>query len=248
MDESDSESDAGPTFNNGEKYPLEGKYRNAADKAEIMAMPEVKREEVLAERAQEAEDENRHNLLRRMLEARDENNNKNEKKRKSPSDGREDDPRKTSRQRTKLGGGKVGESSTGIDSLKRARAEKVDKLRQRNEARERNKGRKDEDYSEADADGDSDVDWDTGRLKTKKSKSPDYRDAEPADLRDLERIRIGRSHFAKVCFYPGFEHAITGCKARICVGPDAKGENVYRMTTIKCMFPFSIYIFLLTTA
>ncbi|KAH8820911.1 RNA polymerase II transcription elongation factor-like protein Rtf1p [Xylogone sp. PMI_703] len=239
MDESDSDSDASPAnfYDEADKYPLEGKFLNEAEKAEIMAMPEIKREELLAERAQEVERERQNRALRQLLSAREAETRKQEKKRKAGSADLDESQRKTSRQRTKLGGGKVGETSTGIDSLKRARAEKNDRQRRRDEDKERNRDRKTyghDDYSDADAEGDSEVEWDDGRAKDKKSRTPDYKDAQPADLHDIERVRVGRSRFAMVCFYPGFDEAITGCYARISVGVDKEtGQNVYRMALIK---------------
>lgn len=234
MNESDSDSDA-PAFDDGDRYPLEGKFVNAADKAEIMAMPEIKREELLAERALEVERDRQNRALRQILNAREAEGRKQEKKRKAATADLDENQRKTSRQRTKLGGGKVGESSTGIDNLKRARAEKSDRQRRREQDRERNKDRKsqNDDYLDDDADGESDVDWDDGKAK-KRSASPDYRDAEPAGLHDIERVRVGRSRFALVCFYPGFEEAITGCFVRISIGVDkTTNQNIYRMAVIK---------------
>ncbi|TAQ86671.1 hypothetical protein B7494_g4991 [Chlorociboria aeruginascens] len=238
MDESDSDSDAGPAndYEDGDRYPLEGKFMNAADRAEIMAMPEIKREELLAERAQEIEKERQNRALRQLLNAREAEKSKQDKKRKAGAAELEDNQRKTSRQRTKLGGGKVGEASTGIDNLKRARAEKNNRQLRRDEDKERSKDFRptNEGYSDSNADGDSEVEWDDGKGKKKKSLSPDFRDAEPAGLHDIERVRVGRSRFALVCFYPGFDDAITGCFTRISVGLDKEtGQNVYRMALIK---------------
>lgn len=235
MNESDSDSDAPGLYDDDDRYPLEGRFVNAADKAEIMAMPEIKREELLAERAHEVERDRQNRALRQILNAREAEGKKQEKKRKAATADLDENQRKTSRQRTKLGGGKVGESSTGIDSLKRARAEKSDRQRRRDEDKERNKDKRAhrDDYLDEDADGESDVDWDDGKAK-KKSASPDYRDAEPAALHDIERVRVGRSRFAMVCFYPGFEEAITGCFVRINIGVDKEtGQNIYRMAVIK---------------
>lgn len=225
-------------YDDGDRYPLEGKFMNAADKADIMAMPEIKREELLADRAQEVERDRQNRALRQLLNAREAESKKLDKKRKAGAADLDENQRKTSRQRTKLGGGKVGEASSGIDSLKRARAEKNDRQRRRDEDKERNKNRRElhEEYSDADADGDSEVEWDDGRSKNKKSNSPEYRDAEPAGLHDVERVRVGRTRFAMVCFYPGFDEAITGCFVRISVGVDKEtSQNVYRMAVIKGM-------------
>jgi RNA polymerase-associated protein RTF1 len=240
MDESDSELDAAPAlYDDGERYPLEGKFMNAADKADIMAMPEIKREELLAERAQEILKERQYRALRHILNAREPESRKHDKKRKAGAADLEENQRKTSRLRTKLGGGKVGETSTGIDSLKRARAEKNDRERRREEDKERNKDRRaaQDNYSDADADGDDEVEWDDGKAKNKKSHSPDYRDAEPSNLQDVNRVKVGRTQFAKVCFYPGFDDAITGCFARINVGVDKEtNQNIYRVGLIKGMY------------
>ncbi|CZR59892.1 related to Pol II transcription elongation factor [Phialocephala subalpina] len=235
MDESESESDAGAAFDDGDRYPLEGKFINSTDKAEILAMPEIKREELLAERAQEVERDRQNRALRQLLNAREAESKKLDKKRKASAAELEESQRKTSRQRTKLGGGKVGEASTGIDSLKKARAEKNDRQRRRDEDKERNRGRRAvQDESDQDAEGDSEPEWDDGRSKNKKSKSPEYKDAEPAGLHDIERVRVGRTRFAMVCFYPGFDEAITGCFVRISVGIDKEsGQNIYRMALIK---------------
>jgi RNA polymerase-associated protein RTF1 len=155
MDESDSATDAAGMYDDGDTYPLEGKFMNSTDKAEIMAMPEIKREELLAERAQEVERDRQNRALRQLLKTREADIKKSDKKRKATAADLDENQRKTSRQRTKLGGGKVGEASTGIDSLKRARAEKTDRQRRRDEDKERNKDRRAhrEDYSDVDADG-----------------------------------------------------------------------------------------------
>jgi RNA polymerase-associated protein RTF1 len=239
MDESDSDSDASPTGADDEieRFPIEGKYLSHADKAEIMAMPEIKREELLAERAQQVVADRQRRAIRQLLNVRDAGKKRDDKKRKADSADLDESKRKTARQRTKVGGGRVGEVTSGIDNLKRARAEKDDRQRRRQEDKDRNRdhrGNAQEDYSDADADGESEVEWDDGKPKDRKSPSPDHRDAQPADCQDVDRVRVGRSQFALVCFYPGFNEAITGCFVRINVGPNKEtGDNVYRMGLIK---------------
>jgi RNA polymerase-associated protein RTF1 len=235
MDESDSELES-QMYDDADPYPLEGKYKSSADKASIMAMSEIKREELLAERASEQEKNRQHRALRQLLSAREAHNKNLEKKRKAKDAELDESGRKTSRQRTKLGGGKVGEASSGIDSLKRARAEKTDRQRRRDEDNARTKDRRTahDDYSDQDADAESDVEWDDGKNKNKRDPSPDYRDAEPAGLHDIERVRVGRTRFAMVCFYPGFDDAIVGTYVRISVGVDKEsGQNIYRMALVK---------------
>lgn len=238
MDESDSDSDAEPELEDeGDKYPFEGKFLDAAEKAKIMALPEIKREEILAERAQEVETDRQNRVLRQFINSRKADERKRDKKRKAGNAGLDEDDRKPARQRTKLGGGKVGESSSGIEKFKRAKAEKDDRNRRREEDRARNNGGRDaghDEYSDHDAGMESDVEWDDGKSKAKKADSPDLRDSEPAGLPELQRVRVGRSQFAMVCFYPGFEEAITGTFVRINVGNE-KGA-CYRMAVVKGTF------------
>ncbi|KAI5860792.1 plus-3-domain-containing protein [Durotheca rogersii] len=243
MDESDSESDvfqtthAASKMDGGDdtKYPVDGIYASEAEKDEILGMPELEREQLLAKRQEEVDRQRQNTLLRRLLKTR-EDDSQSAKKRKAGTADLDDTQRKTSRQRTRVGGSKVGETSAGIESLRRARAEKSDRMRRREEDRERNKGKlhstsRDPDH---DRDGDSDADWPrTSKERRSKSRTPEVKEIPLADLRDIERIRLGRSRFSQVCFYPGFEQAIVGCYVRVAIGPGSDGVGVYRMALIR---------------
>ncbi|KAK7992895.1 RNA polymerase-associated protein [Apiospora saccharicola] len=242
MDESDSEAGS-PAGNNNiglddeeNKYPHEGMFASEQEKEDIMALREVERESILAERMQEIERQRQNRLLRQLV---GDNDKKAAKKRKANDAELEDAQRKTSRQRTKIGGNKVGETSSGIESLRRARAEKNDRQRRLAEDRERNKD-KHTSYSRGspddDRDGDSDVEWSRDDRRRSRSHTPEQKEAPPAELRDIERVRLSRSRFGQICFFPGFEDAITGCFVRISIGPDSRDPragNVYRMAVIK---------------
>lgn len=242
MDESDSESDTLQATNtNGKmdddddnKYPIDGIYANEAEKEEILAMPELEREQLLARRQEEVDRQRQNTLLRRLLKTR-EDDSQSVKKRKASAADLDESQRKPSRQRTRVGGSRVGETSSGIESLRRARAEKNDRQRRREEDRERNKkSHSSRDSPGRDVDDDSDVDW-AGRSRDRfsKSRTPEVKETPLADIRDFERVRLGRSRFARVCFYPGFNEAITGCYVRIALGPGSDGSNVYRMALVK---------------
>ncbi|KAI1820424.1 hypothetical protein F4861DRAFT_61431 [Xylaria intraflava] len=247
MDESDSESDSFPVSHaasrkveddeGGEpKYPVEGIYASEAEKEEILAMPELEREQLIAKRKEENDRERQNILLRRLLQVNKQESSQSAKKRKAGTAELEDGQRKTSRQRTKIGGSKVGETSAGIASLRRARAEKSDRQRRREEDRERTKGRPTtRDSTHEDDDAHSGSEWAKGYgRKPSKSMTPEKRDVPLADLRDFERVRLSRSRFAEVCFYPGFDDAITGCYCRVAVGPNRDtGETEYQMGVIK---------------
>ena len=243
MSESEAEnSTTGEVLDEGPLYPIDNKFSSEKDKAEIMALAEVEREAILAERAQQLERQHQDGILRRLIQryqTKDGEKAKNldSKKRKADNADVEDVQRKSSRQKTTLGGRKVGETSDAMEAYKRQREQKgiINEQRKREgeERKERKKrGSLDRD-SEADADGESEVDW-NDKPKDSKPFESAPRDELPPDLHDFSRVKISRENFAKVCFYPGFDNAIKDCFARVSIGPDrVTGETLYRMCQIK---------------
>ncbi|CAK7211328.1 RNA polymerase-associated protein rtf1 [Sporothrix curviconia] len=249
MEESDSDSEANVVSSkkaraavtvddddDENKYPVDGLFATHEEKEEIMNMREVDREQILAERAQEKDRIHQNKLLRQLV-----SNDEQRKKRSASAADLDEGQRKTSRVRTKLGGTKVGETHSAIDTLKSRRAEK----RRREEDRERRKDRPssrggrsghsdddgDDDANYSADDGDSDVEW---AKPSKKSRSPEPKVSQVTELRDVERVRLSRSRFGQVCFYPGFNEKITGTFVRISIGPDPDTrEPVYRMALVK---------------
>lgn len=238
MSESESDSSRNNANADGPMFPLENKFYSEKDKAEILALSEVQRESILAERAQLLERKLQDLHLRRLLQAREhaESKSSDKKKRKAGTADLEDGQRKSSRQKTTLGGRKVGETSDAMKAYKRQLEQKVMRGEQRRREDEDGKdgkaqGTANTGYSDADADGESEVEWDNAKPKVNDAV---VREEQPAALIDFERVRVGRDNFAKVCFYPGFDDAIKNCFARINIGPDkATGENVYRVAQIK---------------
>lgn len=222
MDESDSD-DGEPQRgradpDDDEKYPVEGMYLSHSEKAKIMAMGELEREQIIADRMTEIERQRQNRLLRQMVE--NEERKQVKKKRTAETAQLDDVSRKTSRQRT-------GKGETAMDSLRRARAEKQKR-------REDNERRRDT-YSPRRGDSPSrDSDGSFGRVESRTPEPEAPRDAPPAELHDYDRVRLGRNEFAQVCFTPGFESAITGCYIRIALGPHPEtGIEQYRMVVIK---------------
>lgn len=235
MSESDSDSEgSAPVDGDGPIFPYDKLYYSSKDKHEIMAMPEIQREQILSERAQQVDRHNQDIALRRLLASRerDEARQAKKNKRKASSASLDDVQRKSSRQKTTLGGRKVGEASGAIEAYKRQREQKGkrDELRRRDPVKDTSRA-KEEGLTEDDADGESEAEWDD----RDRSPSPP-KDDPPAELRDLQRARVGRSNFAQVCFYPGFDDAISGCYVRVNVGPNRDtGSNEYRVCLIKSM-------------
>ncbi|KAL0942378.1 RNA polymerase-associated protein RTF1 [Colletotrichum truncatum] len=239
MDESDSEAEqhggrAADDDDEEDKYPVDGMFRSLAEKEQVMAMREVERESLLAERQAEIE-RHRQNRMLRQLVSKQENKEKKQKLHKRSADDAdlEDGARKASRPRTD------GKTSA-INSLLLRRAEKSDRARRREEDRQKgNRSPRDDDYGGRD---ESDIDDDYGERsrRRRKSRSPEEeivaRELPPPDMRDFERIRVGKSRFAEYCFNPGFESAMIGCYVRISLGPDPKtGSDEYRMARIQAI-------------
>ncbi|KXG45942.1 Plus-3 [Penicillium griseofulvum] len=235
MSESESEADnSGDEDEDRPIFPYDKLYYSAQDKKDIMAMPEIQREETLSERAQQVDRHNQDLALRRLLasRSREEARAAKKAKRKAGSAGLDDNQRKSSRQKTTLGGRKVGETSGAIEAYKRQREQKGkrDELRRRDPAKSRRRSRSiGSDISDEDADAESDLELDdrVGRPVSIPKDDP------PAELREIRRAQVGRNNFAKVCFYPGFENAMIGCYARLSIGPHPdSGQNEYRLGLI----------------
>lgn len=238
MEESDSEAEAEATQpvsadDVEEKYPIEGLYVSIAEKHEISRMREVERETILAERREENQRFKQNRMLRQLVTAAEEKE-KEQQRRKRTADDADLDDQRTSRQRTRLDGTKMGETSSGLDTLRRARAEKSDRQRRREEGRDRQQEditpRKDR------RDRDAFDDYEDERDRDDRRRSPeDTRAVEPR-LIDFERLRISRNNFAEVCFKPNFEKTLTDCYVRV-LGKPQGGRQCYHMVCIKGSSP-----------
>ncbi|KAJ3475306.1 hypothetical protein NLG97_g9506 [Lecanicillium saksenae] len=210
MDESDSDDEpsrgrgSGGGGNDEEKYPVDGKFRSESEKAEIMAMPELEREQILADRANEIERLRQNRLLRQMVEETQNDERKTKKKRSADSADLDEDDE-----------GRRGKSS-----------------RRTGEASGRPREARDAYSPRRDSDDESEDEYRRGSRTPEKKE--EKKDEPKPELRDFERVRLGRNEFAQVCFTPGFEPAITGCFIRIALGPHPEtGVEQYRMAIIK---------------
>ncbi|PGG97081.1 hypothetical protein AJ79_09355 [Helicocarpus griseus UAMH5409] len=234
---SESDSDASPPPDDqGPLFPYEKLFYSAKDKAEVMALPEIQREEMLSERAQQVDRHNQELALRRLFASKKREEARAAQKKRKAGPDLEDNQRKSSRQKTTLGGRKVGETSDAIEAYKRQREQKGKRDEQRrrdasSKKKDRTSGSADEDYSDQDANAESDVEWDDAPRR----RSPSLpKDDPPAELRDIQRARVGRSNFAQVCFYPNFDSAISNCYVRVVIGVNKETQqNEYRLCLIK---------------
>jgi hypothetical protein len=226
MEESDSEADNDddvPARSSDIPYPLEGKYIDAKDKARINGLPQLERERILGERAEELNKAQWAAELSRRAKEKELQGTPTDRKRKASSIEPDDSQRKSSRQ-------KVRGKNEKLEAYKLERAQRGQQRQRHDDRRNR---RRSSSYdsrrgSDRDADGESEVEY------TEYDNAP--RQEEPAELRHFESIRVGRGFFAEVCFNPGFEEAMAGAFVRVGTGQDSHHRTLYKMAQIKGMF------------
>lgn len=225
MEESSAESEAEPAApvddedDDGPLYPLEGRFKNETDKARILALPEIQREEVFYQRETELLRRQQHLQLRQKLKEKERFESKN--KRKAGAADLEDDTRRAVRPKT--------DKARALDELKRSRENKAKENLKRGPVRPARRSRSGSGLSsDKDAEGESEMEWDD-----RAHKLGPGRDQPPAQLADIERARLGRSRLAALCFYPGFEDMVSGCFARVNITQAGAPGPVYRMGMIK---------------
>lgn len=232
-----SDSDDGPPMvgNAGPVFAYQTYYHSADDKAKIDSLPEIEREQILADRSSKVEEYQQNMALQHLLasRAKEAKEEADKKKRKIGATDLEEGQRKSSRQRTTLGGRKAGERNETIEAYKKTRETRRDEQRLRGAGSRKDRVRNtssgnDSDSLDADGDYDSDA---KGSVKA----TPPPKDEPLAEIQDIQRAKIGRLNFAQVVYNPGFDKAVEGCYARICIGPSERvpGTNEYRLARIE---------------
>ena len=219
----------------GNPFPVENKFTSQKDKRHVMSLPEIEREAILADRAAQYERKALDIRLRRMLESRAEAEGKGSTKRKAGEE-IEESPRKSARQKTTLGGRKVGEASDAIEAYKRQREEKGKNdekrrreglLRKQNRARSSSAGQ----HSSVDGDHDSEVEWHEAKSKQDEIRA---RNSQPADYNDFRRVTWTRNMLAQFSFFPGFDNAVKDCFIRTASKPAAGSQQMgYELLQVK---------------
>ncbi|KAF2397472.1 hypothetical protein EJ06DRAFT_150577 [Trichodelitschia bisporula] len=220
MDESGSESgaDMDNSIHEGSKYPLEGKFRDAADKAEIMAMSQLERETLLAERAEEQVKKTRDLALRNLLEAKDREGDKSATKKRKASAAELEDSQRSVRPKNKR--------DQALESYTRQRENAHNEDRKRSARHPTRRSRSPSSSSEREDD-------------RQREPSPKFGDPNiPATYVDARRIFVDRRVLHQYCFYPNFDDATTGCFVRVCTGMDQ-----YKIMKIKGYTAGKPYLF-----
>jgi RNA polymerase-associated protein RTF1 len=224
MSESESEVDKPREVSSSDEIPPPFGYQkyfySAEDKAQIEDLPELERESAITERRDIYDRWTQDNQIRRILEKRTAEEAAREKKRKADDADFGEGQRKSTRQKTTLGGRKVGETDDNLEAYKRQREQKSQRKAlslTKTRDRRRSPGSP---FSDADADGESDVGYDTPKQKNGapyRSVST-VKEDEPMEYADVSRLVISRYDLTKYAFYPTFETAVVGTFVRGLVG------------------------------
>lgn len=227
-------------------FPLEGKYKDTADRDHLESLPEMERETILFERSQ---------VMRKYQERKLFRERGRKLKQQKIQAGEDSQKTRSSNRSTR---------ATGHSDIKASKLSQLKKQRER-----KSKGRRSSDYEESDEDNYGDEDefkddfieedsdykendddeegYDPYARKSKYAQDNDEEEDEEvewaeqldrdAEVQDFNKIRIGRSFVAKYCFYPGFNELIQGCYGRVNVGVDKRtGNAAYRMVKIEKVF------------
>ncbi|KAG0658969.1 RNA polymerase-associated protein rtf1 [Monosporozyma unispora] len=218
-------------------FPLEGKYKDSADRDQLEAMPEMERETLLFERSQIMRKYQERRLFRERKRQQEINNNKVSNVRSSG--------------RTTHATGHSDLKSSKLSQLKKQREKKQNKYYSDDEDEYRDDEEEEEEednYEDNYKDDDEEYMEDEADYNplARKSKyeAPSEDEVEWAedveresDLNDFNKLRIGRSFVAKFCFYPGFNDLIKNCYGRVNVGVNKRsGQPMYRMVKIERVF------------
>lgn len=216
-EDGDGFDDAGDADDLINPYPLEGKFKDEADRDKLESMDEMQREQILFDRTQEMERFNEKKYLQqRMMQQK-----KMKKLQSLPKATR-------SSNRTK---GSTNKSSKldKLNELRKQREQKSKKQDRGYDDEDEDDEDDDEEEEEEESDGyDSDVKW--GGVSKSKSKP---KSNSPATLKEINLATVGRSLLAKFCFYSNFKDIIIDCYSKINLGVDKRTHKpIYRLVKI----------------
>lgn len=216
--ENSEDEDAPNRITSANLYPFEGIYKDYADKQRIQSMSELDREAILGDRQDELQKIKDRENIKNMVRAREE-----------ASSGKRYSAREKNR--------------TGATSEK---AQKLDELKQRRQAKERRPKLNNGDSSEFSRKRSGDLGWDDGSedgeidVIEEQALAREERAAkkldENATLRDIRSVMLTRSRAAELCSTKFFEEYVKGMWVRVSVGfskDDPKREVKYRVGEIR---------------
>ncbi|GAA98436.1 hypothetical protein E5Q_05122 [Mixia osmundae IAM 14324] len=201
-------------------YPLEGKYKDAADRAYLMTLTQIQREEILAEREEEKQEQ----IDAREIRALAQNAGKTNR---APA-------RASTRKQT------VAPSKTdkAIDALKKSRTDRIEKKTTRSSAapkRDRKPANEESDEEVAQAaqesEGSEEETYSRRRGRVKVDK-PTRAQEQEATHAEINSILVTRDQLTRYWPCPWFAEWAKDAYVRVLVGVDDTKQNVYRLSRI----------------
>ncbi|KIO24932.1 hypothetical protein M407DRAFT_76345 [Tulasnella calospora MUT 4182] len=216
----DSEPDAESDEEQEElEYPLEGKFKDEADREYLLGLPEIKREEILSKRAEDMQKETERRNLERMV-----------KSQTGPGGSTEDAVAKAAK-RKHTGIGASEKKSRGLEALKQKR--------QLKESRRANKTRDSESPTprRRSSSPSSDSEDEEGQVHRRGDDASDLdgvqiKGDEKITLDDLSKARLTRDMLESQCMSDRFDEYVKGAWVRLLVGNDQQGQPVYRLCEV----------------
>ncbi|KAF8502950.1 plus-3-domain-containing protein [Hysterangium stoloniferum] len=222
VDSSDMEPESEEDESN--PYPLEGKYKDAEDRARLLEMPEIERESVLAQRLEEIQRLQEGMNLDRMLGAQTGNG---DAEHVSQAAKRKHAVRGATKEKTKK-----------LDELKAKRKAKEERARDKAASPTRRQSSESEPEL-------SDVTDEEGEINKEEEAERKYKETFGSPKakyklmqEDLEKLRLSRHQVAKHYYAPWFEEWIVGAWVRYLVPSNNMARtSVYRACEIIGLAP-----------
>ncbi|TFK52972.1 plus-3-domain-containing protein [Heliocybe sulcata] len=200
-------------------YPLDGKYKDDYDREQLLSMPEIEREEILAQRLEEMQRIQDKRNLDQMLRAQ-------------RNGGIESDSVAKAAKRQHTGRGSTKEKSRKLDELK-ARRKAKDERKRTNGSPKRHRSSSPTDMEMSSEEDEEGIITKEEQQEERDRKYFDQKhpDDEPITLEDLEKCRLSRDLLAKHYLAPWFEDYVKGAWVRYLIG-DQGGQPIYRICEI----------------
>ncbi|KAG9018124.1 hypothetical protein FRB90_012212 [Tulasnella sp. 427] len=177
------------------EYPLEGKFKDEADREYLLSLPEIKREEILSKRAEEMQKEIERRNLERMVKSQ------------SGVGGSTEDSVSRAAKRKHAGIGASEKKSRGLEALKQKRQQK--------ETRRANKTRDSESPTprRRSSSPSSESEDEEGQVHRRGDDASDMdhgKGDEKITLEDLSKARLTRDMLENQCMSDRFEDYVKG--------------------------------------
>ncbi|KAJ7231988.1 hypothetical protein C8J57DRAFT_1384392 [Mycena rebaudengoi] len=221
--DSDNEPESEEEDDPEDWYPLEGIYKDEEDRAKLLAMTEIEREEILSKRLDDKDAVRDRNMINQMRDQ--------QLARVAASEN--DATTRTAKRKAKDEKKRVSSLPLALYGPSRAAQTRGNSPKN---SHERSSSPMDMEMSDSDSeDGQiSKIDQEDERLFGKPIPGLTSESDQPVDMEYLQQLALTRDMLAKHSTSPWFEELVTGCWVRYLIGQE-NNEAVYRICQIKSL-------------